>query len=319
MFTVLITSRNFGAASPEDYEYFLRRGYAIKPNPVKGKLPTEEELCGLIADVDAILVGDDKINRRVLSHANKLKVIAKSGIGVDSIDLAAAKERGIAVANAPGTGADTVADLAMGLMLCVSKKIMQSNRMVMEGKWPLLRGNDIAHKTLGIVGFGAIGRAVAGRAAGFGMRLLAYDPFALPEAAEKLGVQMRDLDDMLPECDYVSLHIPKTPETIDLFDARRLACMKQGAYLINTARGGIVNEDALYAALQSGRLAGAASDVLAKEPPDMRHKLLDCEQFLLTSHIGGSSVESLRVTARVSAENIIAVLEGRACPNIVNT
>jgi len=318
VFKVLVTGRNFGSISEHDYDYFTERGYEIVPNPYKGKMPNEEELCAVVGGIDAILIGNDGMNERVLSHADRLKVIAKSGIGVDNIDLAAASRQGIAVTNVPGTTANSVADLTFGLMLGISKLIMYTNRRVMSGMWPVDRGNDIYGKTLGIIGFGRIGQAVAKRAKGFDMRVLAYDEIPNPQAAKDLGVELTTLDELVPQCDYITLHVPKTPSTTKMFDAVRIARMKKGSFLINAARGGVVDEDALYNALQSGQLAGAAADVLEVEPPKERPRLFDCENFLITSHSGGNSKESISLTAKIAAQNIIQVLEGLPCPNVVN-
>ena len=186
------------------------------------------------------------------------------------------------------------------------------------------RGYEIAEnpyygKTIGIIGFGRIGQAVAKRAKGFDMKVLAFDFIPNHAAAEALGVELVDrLEDLLPRCQYVTLHVPKTPETVDLMDRRRIAMMPDGAYLINASRGGVVNEDALYEALQSGKLAGAACDVLAVEPPAERPRLFDCENFVITSHSGGNSIEAAETIARTAAENIMAVIEGRPCDYIVN-
>lgn len=318
MFNVLVTGRNFGAISPRDYDPFLSRGYNILENPFAGKMPSEEQLCGIIGEADAILIGNDRMTEKVFAHAKRLKVIAKFGIGVDNVDLVAATAHGVAVTNVPGTTANSVADLTIGLILCISKLIVYTNRRVMSGMWPVDRGHDIHGKSLGIVGFGRIGQGVAKRARGFDMRVLAYDPYFNDDAAAALGVKKATLDELTQQCDYITLHIPKTSQTENLFDAKRIAAMKSDAYLVNASRGGIVNEDALYDALQSGHLAGAAADVLAAEPPTERPRLFDCENFVITSHSGGNSVESIALTAKIAAENIIAVLEGLPCENIVN-
>ena len=195
---------------------------------------------------------------------------------------------------------------------------MYTNRRVMSGLWPVDRGHDIHGKTLGIVGFGRIGQAVAKRAAGFDMNVLAFDEYPNQEAVARLGVELTSLDDLVKRSDYVTIHLPKTPETTHLFDHDRIGSMKKGSYLINAARGGIVDEEALYEALQSGHLAGAAVDVLEVEPPVSRPRLFDCENFLVTSHSGGNSQESILLTSKIAARNIIQVLEGQDCPNIVN-
>ena len=319
MFRVLVTGRNFGKIT-DDFHYFRDRGYEIVDNPYKdlGRMPNEDELCAVIGGVDAILVGNDRMTATVLEHADRLKVIAKSGIGVDNIDIPTCTAKGIAVVNVPGTTAVPVAELAMGMMLCISKLIMYNNRRVMNGLWPVDRGRDVFGKKLGIIGFGRIGQQVAQRAAAFGMELYAYDPYINISRAAELGVHISTLDEITETCDYITLHVHKTPETINMFDAERLARMKKGSYIINCSRGGIVNENDLYDALMSGHLAGAAADVLEVEPPAERHKLLDCENYLQCSHIGGNSQESISETSRVAADNIICILENLPCRNVVN-
>lgn len=317
MFRILVTSRTFGTVTP-DNNYFLEKGWEIKENPYAGCVPTEDQLCELISDVDAIIPGNDRITARVLSCAKRLKVIGRPGIGVDNVDVDTCSKMGIVVTNAPGINSVAVAELAMALMLNISKLVMYTNRRVMLGMWPADQGHDLYHKKLGILGFGRIGQNVAKRAKAFDMDIMSYDPFMNHAAAAKLGVKVTTLDEITAQSDYITLHIPKTPENVNLFDATRLARMKKGSYLINTSRGGLVDEDALYDALKSGHLGGAAFDVLAVEPPVERPKLFDCENFLITAHSGGNSQECISETARVVAENIISVLEGRFCPNVVN-
>jgi len=319
MYRVLVTGRNFGKIT-DDYRYFRERGYEIAENPYKflDRMPNEDELCAVIGGVDAILVGNDRMTKRVLDHADRLKVIAKSGIGVDNIDIPECTKRGIAVVNVPGTTAVPVAELTIGMMLCISKLIMVNNRRVMSGLWPVDRGHDIFRKKLGIVGFGRIGQQVAQRARAFEMEIYAYDPYMNEERAKELGVHISTLDEITEICDYITIHVHKTAETVNMFEAKRLARMKKGAFLINCSRGGIVNENDLYEALLSGHLGGAAADVLEVEPPVERNKLLDCENYLQCSHIGGNSQESISETARVAADNIICILENLPCNNVVN-
>ncbi len=319
MFRVLVTGRNFGSQTP-DFNYFLERGYEVVENPYKnlGRAPNEEELLAIIEDIDAILVGNDPVTARVIDKGTRLKVVAKSGVGVDNIDIDKCSERGIAVVNVPDTTSIPVAELAFGHILALSKLIMYNNRRAMNGLWPVDRGHDLYHKKLGIVGFGRIGQMLARRASGFEMDIYAYDPYMNEKVAKELEVMVATLDEITEQCDYISIHVPKLPSTVNLFDAERISRMKEGSYLINCARGGIVNEEALYDALQSGHLAGASADVLETEPPQERPKLYDCENFLVTTHIGGNSLECISATAKVAAENIIHVLEKQPCRNIVN-
>jgi D-3-phosphoglycerate dehydrogenase len=313
-----VTAKNFGSVSKADFNHLTGNGCEIVDNPYFGRILTEDELLKLIGSADAILLGNDKITARVLDAAANLKVISKFGVGVDNVDIPAATARGIAVANVPGTTANSVADLTVGLMLCVSKLIMYTNRRVMSGIWPSDRGHDIFGKKVGIIGFGRIGQAVAKRLRGFEMRILAYDPMPNETSVKAVGAQLASLDEITEQCDYITLHIPLTAESRNMFDAAHISRMKPGAYLINAARGGIADEGALYDALQSGRLAGAALDVLADEPPKTRPRLFDCENCLITSHSGGNSQESILLTAKAAAVNILDVLNGRSCTNVLN-
>ncbi len=315
---ILVTARSFGK-EPKNFKYFTDRGYEIAENPYYGKILTEEELCEVLRDVDGCLIGLEEMTEKVYQAASQLVVAQKMGIGVDNMAVAAAAAHHVAVTNVPAATTQSVADLTFGLLLNISKKITYTNRRVMSGMWPMDFSNDVYGKTIGIIGFGRIGQAVAKRAKGFDMKVLAFDFIPNHAAAEALGVELVDrLEDLLPRCQYVTLHVPKTPETVDLMDRRRIAMMPDGAYLINASRGGVVNEDALYEALQSGKLAGAACDVLAVEPPVERPRLFDCENFVITSHSGGNSIEAAETIARTAAENIMAVIEGRPCDYIVN-
>ena len=318
MFKVLVTSRNFGATG-DDFRYFRDRGYEIVKSPCPERMPLEADLIPIMHDLDAIVIGNDPITPAVLEAAPKLKVVAKMGVGVDNVDIAAATAHGVKVCNVIGTTVNPVSDLTIGLMIALSKRIIQNNRSVVAGGWPVDRGHDITEKTLALIGFGRIGCGVAKRAKGFDMKVIAYDPVPNRKAAEELGVQLVEtIDEMLPEADYVSLHIPKTPENVHLIDARRLSLMKPSAYLLNLSRGGIVDEDALYEALTKGSIAGAACDVLETEPPNERLKLFDLDNFIITPHLGGNSVESIKKTAFAAANNVICVLEGLPCENILN-
>jgi D-3-phosphoglycerate dehydrogenase len=227
MYKILVTSKAFGLYSKEDFAPFVAKGYEIIENPYAGRQPTIEELLPLIAEADAVVIGNDPITGAVLDTAKKLKVISKFGVGVDNIDLTAAKEKGIVVTNVPGTTAVSVAELAIALMLDVSKLITYTNRRVMSGMWPADHGNDLYEKQVGIIGFGRIGQQFALRAKAFGMKMVAFDYYPNEAAARELGVELVDLDTLVRESDYISLHIPKTKETTNLFDNARFAAMKK--------------------------------------------------------------------------------------------
>ena len=259
---VLITSRSFGKIGDSARKTLLDAGIEI--TNISAKFD-QAEFERIIPEFDALIIGAHDFSEADMEHCPKLKIICKHGVGLDNIHLNKAKELGIAVCNAPGTNSNAVADLALGLMLSVSRKISHSAALVRQGVWKSHIGEDICGKTLGLLGFGAIAKGVARRARGFGMKILAYDPFVTQLPEEFAGwVDLVSKEDVISSCDFLSVHIPLTPETKNSISAAELAQMKQGAYVINTARGGLVDEDALYEALKENRLRGAGLDVFAK-------------------------------------------------------
>ncbi len=250
----------------------------------------------------------DKIDRAVLAAAPKLRVVANCAVGIDNIDLAAATAAKVAVTNTPDVLTESTAELAFTLMLAAARRLGEGERLVRSGAWTgwaldQLLGCELYGKTLGVVGYGRIGRAMARRGRGFGMRIVFADPTAATEPdAEKLEV-----DELFARADVVSLHCPLTPGTTRLVDARRLASMKPTAILVNTARGGCVDEEALAAALGAGRIAGAGLDVYAHEPR-ISPALVSCERAVLAPHIGSATTETRTAMAQLCADAVIAVL-----------
>lgn len=272
----------------------------------------------LLGDIDGIIAGVDRIGPRSLARGHpRLKVIARNGSGVDGIDLATATRLGIVVTNAPGANAEAVADLVFGLMIAAARHLVELDRTVREGRWTRILGRELHRGTLGLIGLGQVGRAVARRAAGFEMRVLACDPAVGVEAARSLGVTLTSLERLLAEADFVSVHVPLTAETTRLVGEAELRRMKPTAYLINTARGGIVDEGALARALHEGWIAGAACDVFEREPP-AGSPLLGAPRLLLTPHIGAHTREAAARGALAAVDNLLAVLQGRPAPNVVN-
>src|SRR5581483_7485003 len=307
-FNILVASRSFGKNCPEVLEAMQATGCVFLPNDLD-RAPTEEELIARIGAADALISGTEPVTARVLDAAPKLKVISKHGVGYENIDLNAAKARGIPVAIAGGAIADSVADLAMGLLLALARQIPQGSASVKAGAWQRFVGPELRDKTLGIVGLGQIGKGLCRRAKGFGMRIVAHDAYPDTAFAASWGVTYLTLDALLAQADFVSLHAPVTPETRQLIGAAQLARMKPTAYLINTARGELVDEAALYAALKEGGIAGAAADVFATEPPG-DSPLLTLENFLAMPHCGGQTPEGLRRMGEITAENALRVLRG---------
>jgi D-3-phosphoglycerate dehydrogenase len=268
---------------------------------------SEEELLPLVGGIDAIICGDDRITSRVLDGATRLKVIAKWGTGIDSIDVADARRRGIPVRNTPGAFSEPVADTVLGYMLLFTRRLDRMDSDMHAGRWQRVPLRALGDCTLGIVGFGDIGRAVARRASAFGMRIVATSlDEPAPDVLRALGVRMVSLDELLAESDIVTLHAGLTPESRHLMNAARFARMKPGACLVNTARGPLVDEAALCAALASGRMGGAALDVFEDEPLPADSPLRRHPNVYLAPHNANSSPSAAE---RVHANTIRHVLE----------
>jgi D-3-phosphoglycerate dehydrogenase len=234
---------------------------------------TEDRLVDLLKEVEAAIIGIVPMSARVIEHSPGLRVVVAHGVGVDHIDLEAAARHDVIVANCPGANDQGVADLAVGLMLAIARRIPFVDRDVRNGKWGRHTGSELWKKTLGLIGLGRIGQGVAKRASGFDMQVLAFDPYVDSEHARALGVRMAKFEDVLAQADFLSLHAALTEETRNMLGQRELDMMKPSAFLINTARGGLVDETALHAALAEGKLAGAALDAFAAEPPVGRRAL----------------------------------------------
>ncbi|MDE0895815.1 MAG: phosphoglycerate dehydrogenase, partial [Planctomycetota bacterium] len=304
--------------SPKAVEVFSE--YGITPEISLGM--DEDTLVAKVADVDAIIVRSaTRITRRVIKAAPNLTVIGRAGVGVDNVDCVAATEAGVVVMNTPTGNTTTTGELAIALLVSLARHIPRADREVKAGIWKkkALTGVQLTGKTFGVVGLGRIGRVVAERGVGLGMNVLAYDPYlSAAESSPVTGVQLVEFEKLLATSDFVSLHVPLLDSTRGLISAERIASMKPGARLINAARGGLVDEEAVAAALDSGQLAGAAFDVLSQEPPPSDHPLLGRDDVVLTPHIGASSSEA-QVQVALDIANQIArfLLEGRA-DNAIN-
>jgi len=273
-----------------------------------------------IGDYDALIVrSKTRVTAPVIAAGSRLKVIGRAGIGVDNIDVEAATERGIVVFNTPDENATTTAELALGHLLSLSRHLPQADRSVRKGEWTPKKfvGAELAGKTIGVIGFGTIGRIVTRRCLAFRMRVLAYDPYVVPEVVHETGAEPTDLDALLAQADFVTLHCPLNEATTNLINAPRLSQMKAGARLINCARGGLVDESALVEALRSGHVAGAAFDVYAKEPPGAS-PLFEFDNVVLTPHLGASTEEAQQAVSLKIAENVASFLETGAAQSAVN-
>jgi len=282
--------------------------------------PDPKQLLEQIPGYHALIVRSrTKVTKEVLARADSLKVVGRAGVGVDNIDVAEATARGVAVVNAPTASTVSVAELAIGHMISLLRHLADADRSVKEGKWEKKKfeGHELFGKVLGLIGSGRIGAEVAKRAAAFGMRAIAYDPYVKPEMARESGIELLDLTSVLQDADVVSIHAVLTPETRGMIGAKELSMMKRTAVLVNCARGGIVQEAALAEALRAGTIAGAALDVFEKEPP-AESPLLAAPNVVFTPHLGASTHEAQARAGAIIADQVEKALSGRPPDFLVN-
>jgi D-3-phosphoglycerate dehydrogenase len=313
---VLITTPSFAQYSTQPWEAL--RAARLSARRSEGSHPlAPSALAQQVGDADALLVGLDRIDATVLDAGRSIRVVAKHGVGTDNIDLDAARVRGIRVVNAPGGNAESVADLTIGLLLAVTRQLVPAHASVVAGRWDRFFGPQLSGRTMGIVGFGRIGQAVARRAVGFGPKLLAYDPYVPPQVFAAAGVQPASLDDLLATCNVVTLHVPSSPGAAPIIDADTLSRMPVGTVLVNAARGDLVDSPALSQALHEGRLSGYAADAFAVEPPARDDPLLTAPNTLFTPHIGAFTDAANAAMGTTVVADIARVLAGDAPENAV--
>lgn len=305
---VLITSRSFGKKSDEPLKILESAGLQCT---FMGTDFDASRFKETISDYDALIIGAHQFDVEDMKKSNKLKIIAKHGAGLDNINLDIAKELGITVTNVPAMNSNAVADLTFGHILNVSRGISVASSNVKKGYWTTFTGRDVYNKVLGLIGFGSIARNVARRAKGFDMNVLVHDPFVeeIPDEFKDY-VKLVDFEAVLRNSDYISIHIPLTDQTKDLFNKDVMLKMKEGSYLINTARGGIVNEKDLYECVKMGHLAGAGLDVTEEEPINQDNRLLQLENVVITPHMGMYSVEAINSVSLACARNVVKKLSG---------
>ncbi len=314
---ILVTSRSFCKIEGPHQDILRDAGYELVES-VRGRPLRADELAEAIGDVVAAILGVDEASAEVFEHADRLKVISRFGVGIDQVDLDAATRHGVVVTNTPGANSVSVAELAIGLMLALARHIPRHDQTVKRGLWERIQGVELSGATLGVIGMGHIGREVATRAFSFGMEILYHDPVQPPqELVDRLGASACTLEELLSTSDVVSLHAPHTDATHHLIDAVALDRMKPSALLINTARGGLVDEAALYEALVQGELAGAACDVFSEEPP-RDSPLLALDNFVATPHAGSATVQATIRMGTMAAQNALAVLRGERPEHVVN-
>jgi len=306
---VLVTARSYGRHDPSLRTELEAQVGDVRYNPT-GSTLTAAQVRDLIHDCDGYIAGVDEVPAEVLRAAPRLKVIARYGVGYDRIDLDEARRLGIVVTNTPGANSGSVADLTVGLLLSLARQIPQAAEAVRAGKWPRMSGLSLEGKTIGLLGFGAIGKLVACRLEGFHADIRACDPQVPDDDFRRYHVTGSSLDELLQSSDFLSLHLPANDATRQMVNRAFLAKMKSGAYFINTARGELVDEDALLAALLDGHLAGAAIDVFSKEPPDPDHPLLHHPSVLPTPHMAAHADAATNKMGRAALDDCLAVLRG---------
>jgi phosphoglycerate dehydrogenase-like enzyme len=304
---VLITAQAFWTHGGAANDLLAAAGCEVIHSANAGPLK-EPSLIPELKQCEAVIASSDTYNAEVFRECPNLKIVSRWGVGIDSVDLNAATEAGVVVANTPGAMAEAVADYTFGLLLAVARRIPEGDALMRSGGWTEIPGTLVFGKTIGLVGAGMIGRAVARRAAGFGMRILAFDPNGNPSGAP--GIEFVGFDQLLEESDFISIHAPSLPETHRMFDAERFAQMKRTAFLINAARGALVDEIALLNALQTGEIAGAAIDVYAAEPLAPDHPLRSAPRCVLTPHNSSMAVETMERMSVLAAENVLKLLQG---------
>ena len=298
---VLIASKSCGSGLGKEgvIQLFQARGIQAEAEKLSDALDHLDQY-------DGVVVGMDPFGKAEFEKASRLKVIMKFGVGVENIDQECAAQRGVAVKNMPGVNNEAVAEMAFSLMICAARKVAEGDRAVRAGQWPRLVGTSLHGKTLGIVGTGAIGRTLAGYTAGFHMRLLGYDTFP-NQAFRDMDGEYVSLEELLAQSDFVSIHVPLLPDTVHLFNQRTFEKMKPTAILVNTSRGPVVDEEALYQALQKGQLAGAGLDVFEHEPA-LDSPLIGMEQVVATPHIAASSRETMEKMDRLCVQTMSEAL-----------
>ena len=315
---ILITPRSFASFSDKPLKMLTERNYKIKRN-ITGRPYKKEEMLKLIRDVDGIIIGIDELSAEIIEEANELKVISKYGIGLDNIDINMATNKKIVVTNTPTANVDAVADLAFGLILSLARRIPEADKKTKSGEWEKIIGKSVWKKTIGIIGLGKIGKQVVKRAQGFEMNILVFrrNIFKDKKFAQKYGIKYVNLEKLLQKSDYITIHVPLNDATRNMISYEELEKIKESAFLINTSRGGIVNEEALYNALRNNKLRGTALDVYVNEPPG-KSPLMELDNVIMTPHIGAYTEEAIENMGIQAAQNLIDVLEGREPQNRVN-
>lgn len=304
---ILVTPRSYGRNRPELFAQLEQAGYEVVRNATGGILE-REQIKALIADCVGVIIGVDPLDAEVLACAPKLRAVSKYGVGVDNIDLDYCAAHGVRVSRTVGANSEAVADYAMALMLAVARRLTVIDRKCRRMDWGKITTRDVSHTTLGVFGLGAIGKHVARRAQGFSMRVIAYDVFWDAEYAQANGIEYAEPETIFRTADFISLHLPLLPDTEGFVGAHELSMMKPDAVLINTARGGLVDEKALLKALQERRIYGAGLDAFAHEPPE-DEAWFELDNVVLGSHCAASTLGATENMGQMAADNILRDLK----------
>ena len=307
---VLVTATSFGKQDPNLKETLQAAVGQVVYNPHTRPLKASE-LIEIAADFDGIIAGLDEFNVDVLRAAQRLRVLARYGVGVDRVDLVEAQLRGIVVTNTPGANSTAVAELTIAFILALARHVKYSDAATHRGEWPRLNGIGMRGKVVGLVGLGGIGREVSLRLKAFGCHVLAADPYVTSDSAERVGAELTTLEDLLSQSDFVSLHAQVTATTRGMVENSFLSQMKPGAFLVNTARGELIEESALLSALEKGALQGAALDCFCQEPPEAGNPLLQLPQVIATPHMGAHTDEAVNQMGWMALNDCLAVLRGK--------
>ncbi|GAB4319470.1 phosphoglycerate dehydrogenase [Pseudothermotoga elfii] len=308
---VLVAARTFGRYSQEPVNFLRKHDFEVITFD-------KEDLSSVIGKVDALIVGTPKVTKGMLVNS-RLKIIAKHGVGIDNIDLEAATELGIPVTIAQGANTDSVAELVIGFIFSLARNIVSAHVDVFQRHlWPNIVGTEIQGKTLGLLGFGSIAKEVAKRALCLGMNVVSYDPYVSEEEMQKAGVTSVDFGEIFKISDFVSIHVPLNEKTRNLVGEAELKTMKRTAFLINTARGGIIEEKNLIRALKEKWIKGAALDVFNEEPLNPNSELFTCENVIMTPHMGAHTIEAIYRMNMMAAKAVVDFFEGRIPPHVVN-
>lgn len=314
---VLVTATNYSVYCGAAKALLEENGIEVIENTF-GRPMTREELLAVIADIDGVVVGVDTWDEEIFSHAPKLRAMARFGVGVDNIDLEAAKAHGIQVSNAKGMNSNPVAELTVGLILSTLRNVPAFNASIRQGKWDRFMGRDLAGMTVGLLGFGDIAQRVARKLSGFDVALLAYDLYPNLEKARELNVDMVSMEEVLRRSDVVCMHLPSLPSTCHIMNEKTFGMMKEGSYFVNTARGALVDESALADALRSGKLAAAAIDVFDQEPVTRDNPLFALTNLFATPHTAAETYDTYHNVGLATAKQLLCVFNGRKPENLLN-